>query len=150
VKGDSFFTLAKHYKVGSKAIAEANPGVDSTRLKLGQKLHIPAPKPSAGSPAPGGTGSALAPASNGGGDMVYTVKSQDTLTKIAKNNGTSIKAIRAANNLRTDQLKVGQKLKIPSKAPPPLEATAPSPSLPPGTPGLPEAVPTGLNPVTNR
>ena len=44
----------------------------------------------------------------------YKVKSGDTLAKIARNHGTTIKAIKAANGLKTDHLKVGQSLKIPA------------------------------------
>jgi len=59
------------------------------------------------------------------------VKSSDTLTRIAKLHGTTIKAIRAENNLTTDHIKVGQKLKIPAK----VEAAAPVAPAPAGTPG---------------
>jgi LysM repeat protein len=102
-----------------------------TKLKIGQKLTIPA----------GGKASAesAAPSVAAGGDTgtaSYTVKSGDTLTKIAKAHGTTVKAIEAANGLSTTKIKVGQKLKIPSKA----EAAAPAapavdntpvPALPP-------------------
>jgi LysM repeat protein len=45
---------------------------------------------------------------------VYVVKAGDTLTAIAKAHGSTVKAIRAANNLKTDRLLVGKKLKIPT------------------------------------
>jgi LysM repeat protein len=48
------------------------------------------------------------------GPTTYVVKRGDTLTRIAKTHGTTVKAIREANNLRTDQLHVGRKLKIPA------------------------------------
>ena len=51
-----------------------------------------------------------------GGEQTYTVKSGDNLSKIAKEKGTTVKALRAANNLKTDRITVGQKLKIPTKA----------------------------------
>jgi LysM repeat protein len=44
----------------------------------------------------------------------YTVKSGDTLTKVATAHKTTVKALRAANNLKTDAIKVGQKLTIPT------------------------------------
>jgi LysM repeat protein len=43
------------------------------------------------------------------------VKSGDTLIKIASDHKTTVRALRTANNLRTDSIKVGQKLKIPVK-----------------------------------
>ena len=119
IKGDSFFTLAKKYGVTIKAIGAANPGVDSSRLKIGQKIQIPG-KPAGAAVAAPGNGAAAVVA---GGDKTYTVKSGDTLARIAKNNGTTAKAIKALNALKTDQIKVGQKLKIPEK-------TAPEPAVP--------------------
>ncbi|MFO1496872.1 MAG: LysM peptidoglycan-binding domain-containing protein [Verrucomicrobiota bacterium] len=43
----------------------------------------------------------------------YVVKAGDNLTRIAKAHHTTTKAIRAANNLKTDRILVGQKLKVP-------------------------------------
>jgi LysM repeat protein len=45
---------------------------------------------------------------------VYLVKSGDTLSHIAKTCGTTVKAIKLANNLDTDRIVVGEKLKIPA------------------------------------
>ncbi len=42
----------------------------------------------------------------------YTVKSGDFLGKIALNHGVSVASLRKANNLRSDELAVGQKIKI--------------------------------------
>ena len=42
VKGDSFAKIAKKNGVSVKAIEAANPGVAPTKLKVGQKLSIPA------------------------------------------------------------------------------------------------------------
>ena len=137
VKGDSLAKIAKKNGVTVKALQAANPGVVPTKLKIGQKLSIPA----------GGStsSSSAAPTSAVSGDTMtasYTVKSGDTLTKIAKAHGTSVKAIEAANGLSTTKIKVGQKLKIPSKgeaavaapvAPAPVVDTTPAPALPPIT-----------------
>lgn len=112
VKGDTFSTIAKKYGVTTKAVAEANAGVDPTRLKIGQKLAVPAPRM-----ATGATGSGTTT-----GEKTYVVKSGDTLFKIAKNYGVSAKTLRVANHLRTDQIKVGQKLVIPTKGSAPMEA----------------------------
>jgi LysM repeat protein len=112
VKGDTFSTIAKKYGVSTKAVAEANAGIDPTKLKIGQKLAVPAPRT-----ATGGTFSGTA-----AGEKTYVVKSGDTLFKIAKNYGVSAKTLRTANHLRTDQIKVGQKLVIPTKGSAPMEA----------------------------
>jgi len=44
---------------------------------------------------------------------LYVVKSGDTLTRIARTYGTTVKAIEAANDLNGDRIVVGLKLKIP-------------------------------------
>ena len=44
---------------------------------------------------------------------VYVVRSGDTLTRIARTYGTSVKAIESANDLNGDRIVVGLKLKIP-------------------------------------
>jgi LysM repeat protein len=106
------------------ALKAANPGVVPAKLKVGQKLTIPA-----GGSAPAGA-SAATDTGMGGGEITYVVKSGDTLTKIAKAHGTTVKAIEAASGLSTTQIKVGQKLKIPAPMAPPAGA----PPAPAGAP----------------
>ncbi len=43
----------------------------------------------------------------------YVVQKGDTLTTIAKQHGVTVASLRKANNLTSDELKVGQKLVIP-------------------------------------
>jgi LysM repeat protein len=123
-KGDSFYTIAKKFGVTVKAIAAANPGIEPTKLQIGQKLQIPAAPATSAEPAV--TPGALEMGRSG--EQVYTVKSGDTLTKIASQFGTTIKALRSANNLETDKIKVGQKLKIPSPSSSPAAPPAPAPA----------------------
>jgi LysM repeat protein len=130
VKGDTLAAIAKKNNVMLKALEAANPSVVPTKLKIGQKLTIPA----GGSATPAEVDTTGA--STGG--EVYTIKSGDTLTKIAHSHGTTVKAIEAANSgLDPNHIKVGQKLTIPSKA----EAAAPAAAAP-----APEPVP--VVPVT--
>lgn len=136
IKGDTFATIAKKSGVSVRAVQEANPGVDPKRLKIGQKLHIPAGGSAA---APGGNSPvpmAAAPeASAAGGEQTYKVKSGDTLTSIAKHFHVSIKAIQSANKLGTTSIKVGQTLKIPAGAAPAAPVPAPmTESAPPPPP----------------
>jgi len=125
-RGDSYSTIAKKYPgVTVKAIQDANPGVDPLKLQPGKKIMIP---PAAVAPvAPNGTSVSPAIAT---GEQSYVVKSGDTLTTIASRHGTSVRALRAANNLTTDKIKVGQKLTIPARSTPPV-GTAPT-APPPG------------------
>ena len=46
-------------------------------------------------------------------ETLYVVKSGDTLTRIAKVHGTTVKALKAANGLEGDRIVVGARLKIP-------------------------------------
>jgi LysM repeat protein len=132
VKGDTLGKIAKKNGVTLKALEGANSGVVPTKLKVGQKLSIPAATTSASAPT------SATPAVDTGSDT-YTVKSGDTLTKIAKANGTTVKALQSENNLSTTKIKVGQKLKIPAKAeaavpvaaaPEPAPVAAPAPVMP--------------------
>lgn len=107
VSGDSFYKIAKENNTTIKALTEANPNIEPARLQIGAKIKIPAPEPSA-STSPGSTAGAESNAN------VYTVKSGDTLTRIAQRHGTTVSALRSANGLRTSRLLVGQKLKIPA------------------------------------
>lgn len=120
VHGDTLAKIAKKNSVTLTALKEANPGVEPTKLKVGQKLNIPA-----GGTAPAATGTSAAPETGMGGGEVYVVKSGDSLTKIAKAHGTTVKAIEAENGLSTTRIKVGQKLKMPTSA-----AAAPAPMAP--------------------
>ena len=137
-KGETFAVLAKKYNVSVKAIEAANPGVDPKKLKIGQKINIPGRSISA-PPHSGGTSTTGAPAPDAGAapaGKVYVVKSGDNLAKIAKAHGVSVKALQAANKLKTTAIKVGDKLSIPEKAAPaaPAGATTGGPALPPPPP----------------
>ncbi len=112
LKGESFATIAKKFGISTKALMDANPGIEPTKLQINQRLVIPAP-----TSAPAPTASVDAPsAAPADGMRVYQVVSGDTLSRIASQNNTTVKAIRSANNLKTDRIVVGQKLKIPTKS----------------------------------
>ena len=136
VKGDSLAKIAKKYGISAKALQAANPDVVPTKLKIGKKLVIPAGGKTSVTDAGTAAPAVAAPES---GTTTYTVKSGDTLMKIAKAHGTTAKAIQAANNLTTTKIAVGKKLKIPSKAQPapatpataPVPDTTPVPTVPP-------------------
>jgi hypothetical protein len=50
------------------------------------------------------------------GEIVHTVQRGDTLSEIAHVHGLSVRALKTRNNLRTDVIRVGQKLVIPISA----------------------------------
>ncbi len=74
------------------------------RLYLGINENVPMPGP-------------------GGGDVTYTVQAGDSLWLIAQRYGTTVSAIKQANGLTGDMLRIGQVLKIPVSSNPYVEYT---------------------------
>ena len=118
LKGDSLYKIAKANGVSLKALAEANPGTDSVKLKAGQVLQLPV------GAEPGTTSPALAPAAVDGtashptevtskAHTRYVVKSGDSLARIARTHRTTVQAIKAADGLTSDNIVAGQSLKLP-------------------------------------
>jgi LysM repeat protein len=137
-RGDSFYSIAKKFSLKIKEIEAANPGVTPTKLKVGEKLQIP----------PAGASSAVSAnpsMSADGAEETYVVKSGDSLTKIAKHFGVSIRSIRSANGMKTNMIKVGEKLKIPAKAAP-AEAAPMQPAPAPAPASAPASAPTSATP----
>ena len=125
VKGDTFEKIAKAHGLSTKAIEDANPGVDPKKLKINQKIQIPAAATTSA------TSSNPPMVADNSGEQIYKVLSGDTLTTIAKHFGVSVRSLRSANSLTTDKIKVGDKLKIPAKSAPastPVSDTAPASS----------------------
>jgi len=121
VSGDSFYKIAKTYGVTVKAIADANPDTSSNKLKIGQKISVPAAGVATGTQA---TTKAEEPKHANGssyadpttGVTYYWVKGGDNLGKIAKKFGVSAKEIQTLNRLSSPNvIRVGQKLQIPEK-----------------------------------
>lgn len=111
LKGDTLSSIAPKFKVTLKALQAANPTVDPAKLQIGKKITIPSPV-AAGAPPAAVTGAATPVGDDAGS---YKVKSGDTLTKIAADHHTTVKAIQSANNLTSSSIKVGQLLKLPAK-----------------------------------
>jgi LysM repeat protein len=128
-KGDSLWAIARQYGVTVAELAAANQLAPSATLRLGQQLSVPA-KAAASTSSSAAAFGAPAEVAN-----TYEVKSGDTLGSIARRQGTTIGALRAANNLSGDMLRVGQKLVIPGNATP-LGSTpaAPAPAVAPAAP----------------
>lgn len=113
-KGEMLSTIAQKYRVSVKAIQDANPSVNPMKLQIKQTLNIPAPM------AKTETAALSAPVDAGvretGAAGTYKVKPGDALEKIARNNKTTVKAIKALNGMKTDRITVGQVLKLPAKS----------------------------------
>ncbi|MFS0823211.1 LysM peptidoglycan-binding domain-containing protein [Bacillus sp. 1P02SD] len=96
--GDTLYSIATLYGTTVDAIMTAN-NLSSDFLQIGQTLTI----------SNGGT-----PPQTQTDDNTHQVMPGDTLYTIAKRNGTTVDAIKRANNLSSNLLEVGQELAIPS------------------------------------
>ena len=140
---DSYKKIAKAHHITVAQLKEAN-GIKNDTLHTGQKLFIPSMTKSelaestlSSSPtvlnataAPMTTGlsssTTSATTTTAGGHRLYTIEKGDTLTKIAHKFKTTPSALLAANSdLDPTKLKIGKKLRIPSK-----EARSASNSVP--------------------
>jgi LysM repeat protein len=140
--GDTLSQIADRYHVPMRIIMAANGMKDET-IRIGDDLLIPlptpTPPPSATSP-PGATPTPLSfdsPPSSADtaatpGVVRHSVQRGDTLIGIAAQYGSTVSAIRAANQLASDALSIGQTLIVPvgSWTPTP----APTPTAAPATP----------------
>lgn len=91
--GDTLWLLANRYGTTVDAIKRLN-GLSSDILQIGQVLRIPSEQPS--------------------GYFNYTVRAGDTLWLLANRYGTTVDAIRRLNGLNSDNLQIGQALRIPT------------------------------------
>jgi LysM repeat protein len=140
-KGDTLKSVARHHGLTEKELAAANSLRLTATLHPGQKLTLPA-KNSPASPAAGATaGPATSATTSSGG--TYTVKQGDTLSKIASRHGTTTAALRAANSISGDMLKIGQVLQLPGNAKTPPPATTLPPAATPVVPATKAAVGSG-------
>ena len=123
--GDYLTVLAKKYGVSVDAIKQVN-GLTSDATQLGQTLIIPmvVGTTSTVTPAPAPAPTEQTPTQTQA--TTYIVVAGDSLSVIAKRFGTTVEALRSANQLTSDLLRIGQSITIPgtSTVVPPTE-TAP-------------------------
>lgn len=139
-KGDSLWKIAHTQSVSIGELARANNLTKTSALKVGQKLQIPANAKAETSETATASAKSAAPtttASADGNGALYTVKSGDTLWKIAHAQKVTLASLKQANNLSSDALKVGQKLHLPGASAPTTMASAgtgaPSPAASAGS-----------------
>jgi murein DD-endopeptidase MepM/ murein hydrolase activator NlpD len=109
-RGDTLFSLSRRYGVSVETIQSANNLADA-RLSEGQELIIPGAHHEVAALEPAPAPRASAPARPG--ETAYTVEKGDTPHSIAEKLGANENAIIARNNVRPDDLQIGQKLIIP-------------------------------------
>lgn len=110
-KGDNLWTIARRSNVSLNELYAAN-GLDTTSiLSIGQQLQIPVEGSTATVTAP--SPDTYQPTSFNQGSTEYMIKRGDSLSKIANQFDTSVGAIKAANGLSSDLIRVGDKLVVP-------------------------------------
>jgi murein DD-endopeptidase MepM/ murein hydrolase activator NlpD len=117
IAGDTIDSVAQQFNMPVEALIAANHLVYPYALQQGQTLYIP------GRGAPGaGTG--------------YIVVAGDTLTRIARHNGTTVAALAALNGLVSPYvIKVGQRLTLPGGSPTQTAGVAAAPASTPAPAG---------------
>lgn len=122
VKGDTLFLIATRFNTTATTIKAMNNLADDT-IFPGQKLFVPIVAPGTNIEHPQVNEPVEPdPAPPVQDTITYSVETGDTLYNIAKRFGTSIPAIKAANQLTNDIIYPGQKLVIPG----PARETAPT------------------------
>ena len=131
--GDSLSRIAVRHGVKLDELIKLNDIRDANKIREGMEIKLPAnaverkvePKARKSKPA------AAVPGAN------YTVVPGDSLWTIARAHDTTVKALKEANGLTGDTVRVGQKLLIPGAkpaaepAPVPAPTEAPAPLAPP-------------------
>ena len=103
-KGDSLGAIAERFGVTVDQLRDWN-GIKGNNIQAGQKLTIGGKSKS----------SSKAGSSKSAKAKTHKVRSGESLGVIAEKYGTSAAAIRRANGIKGDNIRVGQTLKIPAK-----------------------------------
>jgi membrane-bound lytic murein transglycosylase D len=110
-RGENLSSIAKRYRTSIRAIARLNRLRRINLIRPGQRLKIPL------------KGKYIPPSRSYfrkykiGEKIIYTVRRGDSLYRIAKMFNTTISRIKKDNGLKSNVIKVGQKLKINSGKP---------------------------------
>ncbi|MEI7436492.1 MAG: LysM peptidoglycan-binding domain-containing protein [bacterium] len=117
--GDSASKIAKKCGCTTRDLVAFNNLKNANAIRVGQTLKIPDyAKVPAGEEAVAGhktvKHAAVVKSGHSTAAGAYTVVAGDSLGKLAQQHGTTVAAIKAANNLTGDNIRLGQKLVIPA------------------------------------
>jgi membrane-bound lytic murein transglycosylase D len=119
-KGETMGGIARKYGVSSSLLADANPKVRPTRLRIGQRLIVPTGGAISGSMARRMSDPVPAAGTNSSG--YHRVKRGETLSGIADEYGVAQRDLRRWNNLDAmGRIRAGQRLRV---APPGTRASS--------------------------
>lgn len=91
-QGESLLSISKAYKILIKDLKAFN-NLETTLVSVGQKIRLTKPKALVNS-------------------KVWTVSEGETLYRIATKNGISVEQLKTLNNLKSNKIYRGQKLKL--------------------------------------
>jgi LysM repeat protein len=135
--GETVSAIARQHGTTAKAILQANPGLNPSRIHAGDKIRLPSSSSTAKSAPPSGSSlppstSKPAPASGSAVQKTWIkIQKGDTLSKIARENAVKVEDLRKWNRLSGDTIRPGDLLRIrPATAEANKPATAPSPPKP--------------------
>ncbi|KKI90189.1 D-gamma-glutamyl-meso-diaminopimelic acid endopeptidase [Bacillus sp. SA1-12] len=109
--GDSLWVIARRYNTSVSELKKLN-GLKGDLIYVGQSLIV---KKTAGQTTTGNSQTSEQeerPTNSGSSSSTYTVKSGDSLWKIANQFNITIAELKVANNLKSDLLMIGQVLKV--------------------------------------
>lgn len=120
---ETYYSLARKYNVDPQSIMDFNNNIP---LKIGTVINIPTNRPFDGeeSPAKVAEKTQVRPAPPT--FVRHKVRSGETLSEIAEDFDTSVKAIQRLNNMKTTRLRIGQMLKVRQN--PPVAASVKEPA----------------------
>jgi LysM repeat protein len=96
-KGDTLYSLSRHFKIGITEIMEANPMVNVYNLMVGTTLCIPV----------------SVPGNNYTNHTTYLVEEEDTLGSVLDRNGINLSDLMNLNNMNDIYLMPGSTLQVP-------------------------------------
>lgn len=146
-RGESLSAIAVRHNMSWRQLADYNRIADPNSIRAGQTILIPgAGGSSSSAPAPAAAQQASAPVAGTG---TYVVQSGDNLTLVARRHNTTVRDLKAVNNLSSDTIRVGQRLKLPESASGAAARTASTPSTPERTTPARTTAPAPSTPATS-
>lgn len=93
-KGETLSIISRKYNTSLSSLKRLNPSINFNNLAVGQQINV------GGNSLSGGVG-------NG-----HTVQTGETLYRIASNYGMSVNELKSLNNLTSNNIRIGQRLRV--------------------------------------
>ena len=116
--------LAKQFDTSVAELCELNGLNKNSVLQIGRVIDVPSGETQE-LEINKETALVYQPSAYEGTGQSYLIAPGDSLSRIAKKFGTSVEALKAANNLSTDRIYSGQELLIPVESAPEVEVSVP-------------------------